>query len=147
MQTLSQQLKVKDLSVNRVASLDVSTLAGQAQAGSLPELLCWSLAQVWLGPATIFPGSGYRPEAAPRGPLDMDPLLGTVRKKVKTYGHKIYYASWLQSQRMVMGIVNLIIKICAIVTPVIYHKGLRDLFLKHGFLFQKFSVKGEYSMT
>lgn len=49
---------------------------------SAAKLLCWSLAQVWLGPAIVFPGSRYRPQAAPGGSLDMVPLLGTVGKKV-----------------------------------------------------------------
>lgn len=51
------------------------------QPPSAAKLLCWPLAQVWLRPATIFPGSRYRPQAAPRDPLDMVSVLDTVGKK------------------------------------------------------------------
>lgn len=38
-----------------------------------------------------------------------------------------------------MNIVYLTMKLYATVSPVIYLKGLRDLFLKHGFLFNRSS--------
>lgn len=73
--------------------------------------------------------------AAPKGPLDMVPLLKTVGKKeFRCMDTSFYYAYWPQGQRVVMSTVYLTIKLYAIISSVIYLKRLRGLFLKHGFL-------------